>query len=134
MFAIIGPCNCRLFIDPLHILNNLIFCFLKTTSYWSSMGMHLRIFGSTVVIRSVVVIQGYHEPIYRFKHPQRTAFSSLCKTAPTSHEHTTAWAFFCSTAQPYLSCHQGAKRARQHDTGLCQSSTDYTVVSQTLQA
>ena len=28
---------------------------------------------------------------------------------------------FCSTNQPHLSCHQGAKRRRQHNTRLCQS-------------
>ena len=43
-------------------------------------------------------------------------------------------AVFCSTNQPHPSCHQGAKRPRQHNIGRGQSSTLYTVQSQTLKA
>ena len=76
----LGPC--KLFIDPLYILKNLSFWCRETTSYWSSMGLqHLQTFGSMMVIRSMVIIQGFHEPIYRFRHPQRAAFSYLYQSS-----------------------------------------------------
>ena len=116
--------------SPISILKNLVFTSLKQpfTVYWSSMGMHRRNFESTVVIRSTVIIQGCHEPYYPSLQTSRKScllLSYLCEQS----DHTMAWAFFSSTAQPHLSCHQGAKRPRQHDTGLCKSPKVYALES-----
>ena len=44
-----------------------VFWFLwNTSSYFSSTGMHLRTFGSTMVMGSMVIIQSYPESIYPF--------------------------------------------------------------------